>query len=226
MRRAIVTVSTVVIVFVALSSVGCNGKQAAKLKALTHNRNQLANQNNQLRDQLNKAHQDNAGLKSALDGKNTELAAARTKIGQLEGKIGSAQKLGKGKGWTQSIHGDKIGLGSDLLFRSGRASLSTKGKIKLSKIVKDLKGVYAGLPVRVYGYTDSDPIKVSRKSWQDNLDLSANRAMAVTRYLRSKGIRAGTVETVAMGATRFLARNNTAAGKARNRRVEIVVIKG
>ena len=226
MRRANVAALAVVVVFVALSSAGCTDKRAAQIRTLTRDRNQLSTQREQLRTQLNKAHQDNASLESALAARGTELTGARAKIRQLESKADSAQRRDKGTGWTQTLHGDKIGVGSDLLFRSGRASLSSRGKVKLNKIAADLKGVYAGLPVRVYGYTDSDPIKVSKKSWQDNLDLSANRAMAVTRYLISKGIKANKVETVAMGATGFLAKNNTTSGKAKNRRVEIVVVKG
>ena len=78
--------------------------------------------------------------------------------------------------------------------------------------------------MRVYGYTDSDPIKRSARLWKDNLDLSANRAMAVTRELRKLGIPAESIETVAMGATRSVAPNRTKADKAKNRRVEIVVV--
>ena len=127
--------------------------------------------------------------------------------------------------WDVGKFADKVSVGSDILFASGKATLTSKGKAALANIVADLKGSYAGLPVRVYGYTDSDPIKRTKNLWQDNLDLSANRAMAITRHIVSKGIKAESVETVAMGATRFVAKNDTSASKAENRRVEIVVIK-
>ena len=47
----------------------------------------------------------------------------------------------------------------------------------------------------------------------------------MTRELRRLGIPAKTIETIAMGATHFISANTTAAGKAKNRRVEIVVLK-
>jgi len=81
------------------------------------------------------------------------------------------------------------------------------------------------MTVRVMGYSDSDPIVKTKKLWKDNLDLSANRAMEVTRYLWSRGIPAERIETVGMGSTHFVQPNKTKAGKAANRRVEIHVVK-
>jgi outer membrane protein OmpA-like peptidoglycan-associated protein len=49
--------------------------------------------------------------------------------------------------------------------------------------------------------------------------------MAVTRYLVVKGVKADSIETIAMGETHPLA-SNSGAAKAKNRRVEIIVIKG
>jgi flagellar motor protein MotB len=79
--------------------------------------------------------------------------------------------------------------------------------------------------VQVYGFTDNDPIVKTKKLWEDNLDLSANRAMMVTRELIRHGIAANRVETIAMGSTHPVASNSDKAGKAKNRRVEIVAIK-
>jgi chemotaxis protein MotB len=110
------------------------------------------------------------------------------------------------------------------LFSSGKAKLKSSGKTALSKVARDLKGNYSSLPIRIYGFTDSDPIRKSK--WKDNLELSANRSMAVTRYLISKGVDDERIETIAMGATHFLTSNKTRAGKSQNRRVEIFVIKG
>ena len=116
-------------------------------------------------------------------------------------------------------------MSSDVLFASGRASLTAAGKKALSSIVATLNRSYSGRIVRVYGHTDGDPIRKSKKLWLDNLDLSANRAMSVARYLIANGVKAANVETVAMGETRPVASNKTKAGKARNRRVEIIVIQ-
>ena len=97
--------------------------------------------------------------------------------------------------------------------------------VKLRYIAATIRSKYAHAIARVCGYTDSDRIVKSARLWKDNLDLSANRAMAVTRHLIGKGIKAEAVEPGAMGATHFVARNTDKASKAQNRRVEIVVIK-
>ena len=88
-----------------------------------------------------------------------------------------------------------------------------------------LRSRYPGMTVRVYGYTDSDPVRKTRHLWKDNLDLSANRAMAVTRYLWSRGVTAARVETIGMGVTHFVSSNATTSGKSKNRRVVIKVVK-
>ena len=103
--------------------------------------------------------------------------------------------------------------------------MTRTGKNALSRIVRDIKNSYPNLPVRVYGYTDSDPIKKSKRRWKDNLDLSANRAMAVTRYLIDNGVPKANIETIAMGDSNFVASNKTRAGKAKNRRVDIMVVR-
>jgi len=81
------------------------------------------------------------------------------------------------------------------------------------------------MPCRELFATSRTPIKRSRRKWKDNLDLSANRAMAVTRYLIARGIPKANVETIAMGDSRFVATNKTRAGKAKNRRVDIMVVR-
>ncbi len=116
-------------------------------------------------------------------------------------------------------------VGTNILAASGRARLTQAGKKALNIITAELTTKYGGKTIRVYGHTDNMPIKKSRKYWQDNLDLSANRAMAVTRHLISKGIRADRIETVAMGPARPVASNATKVGRARNRRVEMVVVE-
>jgi chemotaxis protein MotB len=73
----------------------------------------------------------------------------------------------------------------------------------------------------VVGHTDTDPIQKS--SWKDNLELSAQRALSVARYLMEHGIPDKQLRAAGCGPARPVASNATAEGKARNRRVEIVV---
>ena len=137
-----------------------------------------------------------------------------------------AQRRGPALAAAVGVAGVVVVMVSVLSIAEGfKATLTTAGRGRLDGVVTMLRSRFAGLGVRVYGYTDSDPIKHSRKLWTDNLDLSANRAMAVTRYLRSKGLSAESIETVAMGATNPISSNSSATGKSKNRRVVIKVVR-
>ncbi len=105
------------------------------------------------------------------------------------------------------------------LGRANHPSLSAKAKKQLDDMVPTLKG--ANQHVYVVGHTDNDPIK--RTKWKDNLELSSQRAMAVVRYLMSKGV--SNTRLLAAGAGEFspIVPNSTPANKAKNRRVEIYV---
>ena len=89
--------------------------------------------------------------------------------------------------------------------------------------MKVLHSKYGGNDIDVVGHTDSDPIKKSRKLWKDNWALSAERALAVLRYLSDRGVRPERIRAVAAGQGHPVASNTTASGKEKNRRVEIVV---
>jgi chemotaxis protein MotB len=86
-----------------------------------------------------------------------------------------------------------------------------------------LRKKYPGKQVDVVGHTDSDPIKKTKDKWKDNLELSAQRALSVARYLIQKGMGEEEVRAVGCGDSRPVASNSSSAGKAKNRRVEIVV---
>jgi len=206
----------------SLTAGGCCDKEKKQIKALQGQYNDLSSQNTDLRDQLSGARQRQSELLAQIDTKDGEISSLRT---ELAATPAAPEKGAAAPGWQQTTIGDKITVGSDILFSSGRATLTTAGTQALAKVAADIRRSYPGLPVRVYGYTDSDPIKKTRHLWKDNLDLSANRAMAVTRYLISKGIKAEAVETIAMGSTHYVTSNTTKAGKTKNRRVEIFVIK-
>lgn len=209
-----------------LTAGGCVNEKDEQIAALQLQYNDLSNQNKDLRTQLAQTKTREAELLAQVDGKDLQLAGKNEELDGLKVKLAAKPKPTVSDGdWDVGRYADKISVGSDILFASGRATLTAGGKKALGAIVRDLNARYRGLPVRVYGYTDSDPIRRTKKLWKDNLDLSANRSMAVTRYFVSKGIKAESIETVAMGATHFVARNDTRANKAKNRRVEIVVIK-
>lgn len=113
-----------------------------------------------------------------------------------------------------------VTLPNTILFDSGKAVLK-RGTSELDLVVSVLRSKYSSRKVDVVGNTDTDPIKKS--GWKDNWELSAQRALAVTRYLVKAGVPSSLVRACGAGSARPVAANSGAAGKAKNRRVEIVV---
>ena len=114
-----------------------------------------------------------------------------------------------------------VTLPNAILFDSGKATLKKATSAELDHIRSVLQEKYSGKQVDVVGHTDSDPIKKSK--WKDNWELSAQRSLTVARYLIERGIANDDIRAVGCGESRPIASNATASGKAKNRRVEIVV---
>jgi outer membrane protein OmpA-like peptidoglycan-associated protein len=105
---------------------------------------------------------------------------------------------------------------SDVLFDTGRYSLTAGAREKLAKVSGIILG-HPGLKIAVEGHTDS----VGGDDY--NMKLSENRANGVRGYLVAQGIDSANVTAQGFGKTTPVADNSTAAGRQRNRRVEMVV---
>jgi chemotaxis protein MotB len=114
-----------------------------------------------------------------------------------------------------------VTLPNTILFDSGKATLKSATSTELDHILSVVRQKYVGKEIDVVGHTDTDPIVKS--SWKDNWELSAQRALSVVRYMTQHGIAENQVRAAGCGPARPIAPNTTAAGKAKNRRVEIVV---
>jgi outer membrane protein OmpA-like peptidoglycan-associated protein len=105
---------------------------------------------------------------------------------------------------------------SDVLFATAQFTLKPEAREKLAKVSGILLS-YPGLNVKVEGYTDNVG------GDQYNLTLSQQRADAVRDYLISQGVGAANITATGYGKNDPIADNATAAGKAQNRRVNLVV---
>lgn len=136
-----------------------------------------------------------------------------------------AEASGFGEGYDVAFNAAAgtitVTLPDAILFDSGKAELKKEASAKLDHIRAVIREKYADKQIDVVGHTDTDPIKKS--NWKDNWELSAHRALAVTRYLVAHGIDEKIIRAVGCGQSRPVVSNATASGKARNRRVEIVV---
>ncbi|MBR4927330.1 MAG: OmpA family protein [Alphaproteobacteria bacterium] len=103
-------------------------------------------------------------------------------------------------------------------FAFDSAALSEQAKADLKPLIERLKE-NANEKVMIKGYTDiTGPAAY-------NQTLSEQRAMSVKDYLISEGIAANRIETKGYGASHFIATNETPAGRAQNRRTEVVCWK-
>lgn len=116
-----------------------------------------------------------------------------------------------------------ISINSRVLFASGSASLTTSSVLLVQKIANILTPL-AGNQICVEGHTDTDPIKTSQ--FPSNWELSEARANTVLRLLlQNPGLKPGNLSAVGYGEFRPVAKNDTPDNKAKNRRVNIVILK-
>jgi chemotaxis protein MotB len=106
-----------------------------------------------------------------------------------------------------------------VLFPSGSAVIEPEGAQVLAVVGNALKTI--DNPIIVEGHTDNLPIDTAL--YPSNWELSGARAGAVVRFFTSLGLAADRMRPQGFADTRPLASNDTAAGRAKNRRVEIVV---
>lgn len=119
---------------------------------------------------------------------------------------------------TQATH---LTFEDFILFDFGKADINPEGFPFLDKLITLLNKI--PYPVRVEGHTDNVPIKTRR--FPSNWELSIARAVNVVKYFAAAGrIDPHRLSAVGYGESRPIGPNDTAANRARNRRVEIVLV--
>ncbi|MNU25060.1 Motility protein B [compost metagenome] len=110
-------------------------------------------------------------------------------------------------------------ISNELLFASGQATLSNAGL----DVIKHLAGVLNknGYQVSVEGH--SDPVPILTKQFASNWELSSSRATSVLRELVRDGVAPERLRAVGYAETRPIESNDSAAGRAANRRVELIM---
>jgi chemotaxis protein MotB len=113
-------------------------------------------------------------------------------------------------------------LTDNLLFASGSATLQS-GADQLLDEVAQLLNLDPSHPITVEGHTDNQPIATAQ--FPSNWELSTTRATNVVRFLISRGVIASRLGAVGYADLHPIASNSSAAGRAKNRRVEIVLMR-
>ena len=207
---------------VALAAIGlggCNNDVKTENEALKAQISQTQterDQNKQLLDQ-------SEAQKNELRAQNEELMRTKASMQAQPQPMDSGTGGGGGGGGQtatrkQANRDVVIQVAGDVAFAPGQAVLSAAGKKELNTIASTLKSKYPKNQLRVEGYTDSDPVRKS--SFGSNEALSRARAVAVEKYLASKGVSASRMTAVGRGSA------NAKSSKAASRRVEIHVLGG
>lgn len=115
-------------------------------------------------------------------------------------------------------------VAGDLLFPEGGYQLSPEGQAALNQYTTRLRSLQ-NTKIVVYGFTDNLSVgpALQRAGITDNIDLSSRRAATVVGYLRSQGVNPNILSAKGFGETHPVAPNDSAQGRAQNRRIEIVL---
>jgi len=190
-----------------------NTESVTKVSELSQLISDLERDNSRLREEITvtqrsreeSAQKTSKSYEELLEKMKTEISKGGVTISELQGKL-------------------TVDLKSAILFDSGSAEVKPAGLEVLQKVIDVLKDVQ-GKVVRIEGHTDNGPVSGALAAkYPTNWELSAARAISVARYLQIRGIDPSLLSAVANGEYRPVASNDTPEGKARNGRIEIVLV--
>jgi len=173
-----------------------------------------------------------------LDAENTKLKAENASLvrtGEEQARKASSiyqsllekmkSEISQGQVTITDLKGRlTVTIVDSILFDPGKAEVKKGGREILGKVISILKDV-SDKSIRIEGHTDN--VQISRalaQRYPTNWELSAARAINVARFLQDQGIDPGNLSSVAYGEWKPVATNDTAEGKAKNRRIEIVLV--
>jgi chemotaxis protein MotB len=140
-----------------------------------------------------------------VDKMKGEIAKGQVTISELKGKL-------------------TVNMVDAILFDSGKAEIKTDGLVVLGKVIEILRAVN-DKAIRIEGHTDAMPIAGSlAQRYPTNWELSAARAINVARYLQKESINPALLSAAGFGEFKPVADNATVEGRAKNRRIEIVLV--
>jgi chemotaxis protein MotB len=206
------------------------GKLMAQVSSAEVDKARAEAQKKQAEDRLAVLQAEKAGVVADRDALAKSVADKSTELAALKGTYDKLQEKMK----EEIAHGDiqltqsggklRVGLVDKILFDSGEASISKRGEGVLSRV----GGVLAAIEdrqIQVSGHTDTTPISDKLKAqFPTNWELSTARATNVVRFLSEKAsVPAKRLMASGYGEYEPIGSNKSAAGRARNRRIEILL---
>ena len=162
------------------------------------------------------------GMQLELDTRlQTEIAQRKAQTQRLQ-TLEQALAGPLASGRVTLTHG-RIGISGSVLFDLSSAELQPEGRQLLKSLATPLSAYLKarGEILMVSGFTDNRQVRGGSRQFADNWELSAQRALTVTRTLIEEGMPAADVFAAAFGAEQAVASNADADGRAKNRRVEM-----
>ncbi len=206
----------VVVAVVGIVGSGCTTKLKQRMATFEET-------NRNLTQRLNASQGELGALAGDRDELDLRLQGALDEISMLQAELTQRPVPSEvAAGWKPIPGGAMIAIAGHVLFEQGKASLRKDARKSLDGIVSALQGEYSDKSVLVFGHTDDQPIKKS--GWKDNYELSAERALAVVRYLRDHGVPPRRLAACGWGEHRPQVPNSSAANRKANRRVEIFAL--
>ena len=157
-------------------------------------------------------------LASNLDAEVKQRQVEQQRRQTLEQALAVPLALGR-----VTLNNGRIGISGSVLFLLNSDQLQPDGRQLLKSLAAPLADYLAARNelLMVSGFTDDRPVRDSNRQFADNWALSAERALTVTRALIDEGVPSASVFAAAFGPEQPVASNADAAGRSRNRRVEM-----
>jgi flagellar motor protein MotB len=157
-------------------------------------------------------------LTTRLEAEVKQRQAAAQRLQALEQALAGPLAAGR-----VTLNDGRIGISGSVLFALNSAELQPEGRQLLKSLSAPLAAYLQARDeiLMVSGFTDDRQVRGGNRQFADNWELSAQRALTVTRALIEEGVPSSSVFAAAFGAEQAVASNADADGRARNRRVEM-----
>jgi len=185
------------------------GEQQARIAALEKQRDELALQLEEKKKKIVQVEtvkeQTSKTYEQMIEKMKSEIAEGQVTITELKGRL-------------------TVNMVDAILFDSGKADIKPQGRQVLQKVAEVI-GQVEDKAIRVEGHTDNVKISAAlARAFPSNWELSAARAINVARYLQRLGVDPALLSAAAYGEHRPVSENETPEGRAKNRRIEIVLV--
>ena len=199
------------------------GRVAGRLSAIEERLGNVESERDQLLSERNQLRDESGRLASTVEEREAEIARLQIAQSSLEERL--EEEIRRGEILVQTEGGElKVKLADQILFGPGEAALKDNGRNVLRRVAETLVELEDHF-IEVGGHTDTTPLSPrAQERFATNWELSAARATNVVRFLQDSCEIPG-ARLVATGYSEYrpVASNRGAAGRRRNRRIELTL---